>query len=736
MTAPVEEVRAAERSGRTSARRLLVVGGQAAGLLLAFAALAAAAARRDAARWRDRLGWSGAAPWQAGLVAAAGAAATAVVGVLAGWAVGAAASGALARREGIPGGEVVTRGLLSPDALVAALALAAAAAAVIVLAQRPPGRGGGRLRPLDVAALGAAAALVVGLLRGEADASQVGDDGTGVFLLVLPGLATFAAGALAARLVPAVLGALAARVPARRVTLRLALLALGRGSAFAAVAVGFLVVSLGLALFAATYRSTLLEGQRDQAAFALPLDLRVREDLGHLVEPTDAAPLAAYRGLGPDLRVEPVARARGLGAGARRSRAGRHRRRRASCPRRLARRLLADVAPRRRPAARPRVGADRSAIPADARTLRVDASGTGVKLSLVALRGDGRGVVLDLGRLDGGPLSVPVPEEARGARLVRLVVRPTTRVLERGADSGRALLGSFRLRGIEADGRPLDVASWVGEGGLDHEGTTVRYALTDRETALLRPPPSEPPPALATPAAAAAAASDGTLTLRVAGDAVRVRVAAVARRIPGTRGEAVVVDRTALQAAAPPGAAAVSEVWIDAPSAAAARAVEARLRRPPFDVLAVDSRAALARRLETDPLAEVTLATLVAAALVALVLAVAGLVLLVLGDARDEREELLDLEAQGAEPGMLRRQLRVRAAILAAAGLVFALAVGAVLAALVVDLVAVTANAGTPVPPLRLALEPGPLAAGLVVLVLGAAAAVGAASTRAVGGVR
>ena len=309
VTAPVEEVRAAERSGRTSARRLLVVGGQAAGLLLAFAALAAAAARRDAARWRDRLGWSGAAPWQAGLVAAAGAAATAVVGVLAGWAVGAAASGALARREGIPGGEVVTRGLLSTDALVAAIALAAAAAAVIVLAQRPPGRGGGRLRPLDVAALGAAAALVVGLLRGEADASQVGEDGTGVFLLLLPGLATFAAGALAARLVPAVLGALAARVPARRVTLRLALLALGRGSAFAAVAVGFLVVSLGLALFAATYRSTLLEGQRDQAAFALPLDLRVREDLGHLVEPTDAAPLAAYRGLGPDLRVEPVARA-------------------------------------------------------------------------------------------------------------------------------------------------------------------------------------------------------------------------------------------------------------------------------------------------------------------------------------------------------------------------------------------------------------------------------------------
>jgi hypothetical protein len=734
VTAPVEEVRAAERAGRTSARRLLVVGGQAAGLLLAFAALAAAAARRDAARWRDRLGWSGAAPWQAGLVAAAGAAATAVVGVLAGWAVGAAASGALARREGVPGGAVVSRGLLSTDALVAALALAAAAAAVIVLAQRPPARDGGRLRPLDVAALGAAAALVIGLLRGEADASQVGEDGTGVFLLLLPGLATFAAGALAARLVPAALGALAARVPARRVTVRLALLALGRGSAFAAVAVGFLVVSLGLALFAAAYRSTLLAGQRDQAAFALPLELRVREDLGQLVAPTEAAPLAAYRGLGSSLRVEPVARVAastsnlgglelvGIDADAIPALDGWRDDFSQRSPRELGRLLAAPSSP---------MGAR---IPNDARVLRVDADGTGLTLTLVAQRGDdGRGVVLDLGTLGDGPLSVAVPEEARGARLVRLVVRPTTRVLERGADSGRALVGSFRLDGIEADGGPLDVSSWVGEGGLEHDGTTIRYALSERETALLRPPPSEPPPALATPAAAAAAGSDGTLTLRVAGDAVRVRVAAVADRIPGTRGDAVVVDRTALQAEAPPGAAAVSEIWI---GGSGAESAAARLRRPPFDVLAVDSRVALARRLETDPLAEVTLATLVAAALVALALAVAGLVLLVLGDARDEREELLDLEAQGAEPAMLRRQLRVRAAILAGAGLVFALAVGAVLAALVVDLVAVTANAGTPVPPLRLALEPVPLAAGLVVLVAAAAAAVGAASSRAVGGAR
>ena len=58
----------------------------------------------------------------------------------------------------------------------------------------------------------------------------------------------------------------------------------------------FLVVSLGLALFAETYRATLVRGQHDQAAFAVPRDLVVSEDLTKLVTVTDAAPLAASTG--------------------------------------------------------------------------------------------------------------------------------------------------------------------------------------------------------------------------------------------------------------------------------------------------------------------------------------------------------------------------------------------------------------------------------------------------------
>ena len=736
VTAPVEEVRAAERSGRVSARRLLVVGGEAAGLLLAFAALAAAGARRDLGRWRDRLGWSGAARWQVELLGAAGAAATAVVGVALGWVVGATAAGVLARREHVPALEVVRRSALSREALLAAAAVAVAAAVVIALAQRPRGDDRGGLRPLDVAAVGALAALAVGLLRGEADASRVGTGGTGVFLLVLPGLAAFAAGAAAARIVPPLLGALARRTPPRRVSLRLALLALGRRSGSAGIAAGFLVVSLGLALFAVAYRSTLLAGQHDQAAYALPLDLRVREDLGRLVPVTEAVPLARFRALGRDLDVQPVARVAASVPGSggvtllgidRRALPGLDGWR-ADFADASPERLAALLAGGGRPPGAP--------IPTDGRTLEVDARGSGLLLTAIVLRPDGRGVVVDLGPIGGRPLRAALPPAARGARLVRLVVRPATRVLERGADSGRALEGSFRLARVAVDGAPLDLGSWAGAGGLELRDGLVRYAITDRETALLRPPEPAPPPALATPAVAERASSDGTLTLRVAGEDLRLRVVAAPRRVPGVSGGAVVVDRDALVAAAPPGAAAVSEVWLGTPDEARAEAVAARLRRAPFDVLAVDSRATLARRLSTDPLAEVTLATLVAAALVALGLAVVGLVLLVLGDARDERAELLDLEAQGAEPAQLRRQLRLRAALLATAGVVVGAAVGAVLAALVVDLVAVTANAGTPEPPLRLALDPALLAAGGVALALVLVAAVGAASARAVGGAR
>ena len=127
------------------------------------------------------------------------------------------------------------------------------------------------------------------------------------------------------------------------------------------------------------------------------------------------------------------------------------------------------------------------------------------------------------------------------------------------------------------------------------------------------------------------------------------------------------------------------------------------------------SRAARSKPTQRrDPIAHGTLLALAVAAAVALGLALAGILLTVLGDLRDERGELFDLEAQGASPSLLRRIVRMRALTVAAAGLVAGALTGVALAAVVTDLVGLTARATAAEPPLVLDLD--------VFVVLGAAA--------------
>src|SRR5213079_851949 len=87
---------------------------------------------------------------------------------------------------------------------------------------------------------------------------------------------------------------------------RLAVISLARSPGRAAIVVTFLVASLALALFASAYRSTLAQGQDDEAAYAVPRDALARESLDTLVPVPAAAPPSAYRRLGnaaPVLRV-------------------------------------------------------------------------------------------------------------------------------------------------------------------------------------------------------------------------------------------------------------------------------------------------------------------------------------------------------------------------------------------------------------------------------------------------
>ena len=88
VTAPEEELREAERRANVAGRRVLLVGGEAAALLLAFALLAARGLRRDVGDARRRLTWSGARRWQLALLTGIECAAVAVGGVVVGWIAG------------------------------------------------------------------------------------------------------------------------------------------------------------------------------------------------------------------------------------------------------------------------------------------------------------------------------------------------------------------------------------------------------------------------------------------------------------------------------------------------------------------------------------------------------------------------------------------------------------------------------------------------------------------------
>jgi hypothetical protein len=241
--------------------------------------------------------------------------------------------------------------------------------------------------------------------------------------------------------------------------------------------------------------------------------------------------------------------------------------------------------------------------------------------------------------------------------------------------------------------------------------SAVRYLVNEaaeRRFQPRQPTDGESVPVIASPRLAAAADADGVLPLRVPGGVLRAKVVAVARHFPTVEGDFAVADRrlvfTALNAAKP-GAATVNEIWIGTSDGRTADTVARELRRPPFDVLAVSSRRALGADLAGDPLSRGALIVLAGAALGSVLLALLGLLLLLAADVRDERGELLDLEAQGAGPQVLRRHLRLRGGLVAALGLAGGLGAAVALAALVVSVVTVTATAADGGPPLVLHLD-------------------------------
>ena len=701
VTAPTTQLAAAAASARSASRRLLLLGGEGGALLLAFTILAAAALRRDVSDARRRLVWFGARRWQVELFTLAESVALASLGTIAGWIAGGAVAAFIASRAGSPAGDVVTHALLSGSGIGAAAAVAAAAGPLLYATVRAPAVQLGRLAltPLDAAALGAIAVVAIGWARGSVDASELqGSGGTSAFLLLVPALIVFAAAVVAARLLAPTLRALGRAGRRGPIALRLAAASLARNPGHAAIAATFLVASLGLALFAVAYRATLIEGQHDEATYAVPAAYVLDEDLRQLVPVLHAVPAGDAT---PILRLTgnvPSGAPFGFLA--------------------LPASHLPSIDWRSDFASASQATLARKLAPASSMALRTLALPPGRAFSLaVSTTGDTIGIQA----VFRGPLGDTVPVNlgrTRGAHTVVLHGRTPFRhaslmqlrlnlvgLLHTAANGGTGIQpsakGILTLGTLRVGGRlvPNAFAHWVGTGGVSGAATRIGYLITPDRTAVYRPAqPTDgrPLPVLATSHVAAEAGPHGIIPLQIEGEQIAARVVGTLHRFPSITGDAVVADLPAAETlleTRSPGLGLTNELWMNTTPPATARE------------LTVTSRAETLSQLQSDPLARGALLTLAGTAAVALLLALVGLLLSVVGDVRDDRGELFDLEAQGAAPATIRAHLRLRAALVAVFGIVGGLLLGAILTSLVISLVAVTASAAEPEPPLRLALD-------------------------------
>ena len=749
LSSPDEQVLDAMQRGRIAARRLALVGGETSALLLGFAIIAAIGLRRGLASERRRLLARGARRWQASLALGSEVGAMTLLGALFGIAVGTVVVAAIAGAAGQPVGPILYHSLVSTWTL-AALAGGLAGTTLVLAAAtltKDDDAGARRIRLSDVAALGAAVTIAVALGRGALDPGSV-SGGNAVLLLILPALVCFVVAVVLARVLgPAMRGA--ERLTRRRsISLRLGVLALARAPSRTVVSCAFITVALGLALFAAGYRATLARGAADQAAFAVPLDYTVAEG-SKLVLPLDAAPAAEFPGDAyPVVRVTATTPGSGssvlsptvLGVPAAAIRRLHWRSDFSSLsPAAIAQRLSADGEPSLRGLLVPR---GTEMLAATARLRGVD-----VLAWVIATDARGRTFRLPLGRVDSTTTAVSArvprntPLRVVGIQLA-LPDSEAFMLAHRDAEgevssvpSGELTLGRLVASGGGSTRPVSDYSGWTLSAGGDvvphPNGATIRFAFPDTGLRpVFRPAQATDGgvmPVVVSPDIAQAAGGVGaTAVLDFQDVQIPAKVVGIASKlptVPADVGPYVLADEgwlsTAISANAP-GEGTPSEIWIAAPGDSGA--VGRALGGPRFSSLVVTSRSAVERRLAGDPLAHATSVALGAAGLVALFMAVLGFWVGVVSELHDEKSDFFDLEAQGLAPDDMRRQLRVRGAILLGLGLAGGVVLALLLSRLVVGVIRVSGTTGVPEPALR--LDPDWLVAGLGIAALVLAALV------------
>ncbi len=737
LTAPDDQLRVAAAAARTSARRLALVVGQAAALLLGFAGVAAFALRRGHRAALDVLLDRGASRLAGAAFTGSEAVLAVLPGVAAGLALGLGAVAVLAHETDVATASVARDALGGGTARWAALAVLATAALVAIVLRLPDRRPASGLRPGDVAGLAAAGAALLASARGSASAAGLAERGDPL-LALLPALVLGATAVLAsASRRRSCARPRVRRRPACRSSASPSGRWPGRGPR-ALATIAFLAAAGGVTVLALAYRETPGRGAREQAAFQVPLDARLRVGLGQLVRPRDLAQPAAAAALVPGatagdvirrtatvriggtatataalLGVEPAAIARiavwrdDLGPPRTRSRASSH-------PPRPSRSRAVRLPPQAR-----------------ALVLAVDGLGQRLTAGIVVIDADGRPHTIDA----DGDGAVALPASGGPWRLLGFRVRQSERVAQleehhagEANTAVAAAAGAIRLRGVRAEPGGAVAVDWqrarhgrrrVGAGGR-RDGRHARR----RAPGLDRAPPRAPGDGRAR-ASRRRRPRDGA---RRAGRAARPRrrrrrAARAGRRHrrrpsrPSARASPSSTPRSCASRSTPPSPAPARRTRFgSAPRArrtARAGARRTALRRAP-------GRPARGGRadLRDDPLARAATGLLLGSGLVSSLLAAVALGLAVAATRRDEAATLHALEAEGARPRDLRLVLAVRGAALVACGVPLGAAAGALLAREVARLVAVTAAASTPVPALA---APPALPLGLAAAFVGAA---------------
>jgi hypothetical protein len=664
--------------GAVARERLLLVGGQAAALLVAFAAFVAVTRRRETALAAQQLATLGASRAQvlvARLVEALVPALLAAIVTLAGLGVAA---------------RLVDVALPLATALTVA-GLNAAAALVLFAAAGAPPRHRAGFGALEVAALTALGVFVWQTASsGALDPNQLVARDTSPVLLLVPALAFFAAGVVFLRVLPFALRAAERIARAAPFGARLALLSAARRPALAAAATTFLAIAVGTALFSLAYRETLVRQAGDEARFTAGAPWRVSGEgfasgVPVLRLGTPQADVLAV----PARTIPRVLGWRADLSGLSRSQ------------------IAARLRPRPVGLAGPRIVGDAGALRLWA---RATAAGPRIVVArFLAARGR-RFVSVRVGVADRRwrRLRTTLPAAARGAQLVGLEPIPTVSPEPVGAYVELARLQQLRAGSWE----PVSLRGW--EAADPHESLAARGFLTSWRTTgapvsralrfdlnqtslpLLRPALRLPEalPALAS-GPVAASAVDGVVGVQLRGLDLKLRVVGTARRFPSMvdrPSRFVVVDYDTLFAALNadrPGLAPPNEAWLFTPSPP----------RAPID--RVVGAARLEARSLGDPLAAGTREVLGVAAWLAAVLGVASLLIATRSALTSERALLAEYETLGVPPRTLARSTQLSLVLLAALGIA-AGAVGALLALrLVGAFVAVTATASRPLLPIQ-----------------------------------